>query len=243
MHVTRFGSALATALLTAALAGAAAADEAAVRKSMANLLGDAQPDSVQPSPVPGLFEVVVGARLYYMSEDGRYLFQGNVIDTTTRENITEAKQAAAKKVVMDKVSEDSMVVFAPEKYKHTITVFTDIDCGYCRKLHKEIADFNAEGIRVRYLFYPRAGVDSPSYQKAVSVWCADDRNQAMTDAKAGRPVETRTCDNPVREHMQLGGLMGVSGTPAIVMEDGQMLPGYIPAKRMAMFLNADTPAQ
>jgi thiol:disulfide interchange protein DsbC len=130
-----------------------------------------------------------------------------------------------------------MVIFAPEEYDHTITVFTDIDCGYCRKLHNEIDAFMAEGIRVRYLFYPRAGLGSPSYQKAVSVWCADDRKQALTDAKAGEPLPEKSCENPVADHMALGEAMGVTGTPAILLENGQLVPGYVPAKRMAAILN------
>jgi thiol:disulfide interchange protein DsbC len=136
------------------------------------------------------------------------------------------------------VPESEMVIFGADDAKHTITVFTDIDCGYCRKLHREIDDYNKENIRVRYLFYPRAGVGSPSYDKAVSVWCADDRKQAMTDAKSGKTLESKSCDNPVKGHLVLGELMGVNGTPAIVLESGELLPGYVPAKRMAQMLNS-----
>ena len=230
---------LAAILVSGAAVLNAHADEAAVKQAMTKLLPDVELDSVSESPVPGLFEVVIGPRVFYVSEDGHYLIQGNVIDTKTRENLTESKLAKAKKAAMDQVGEDTMIVFEPKASEHTITVFTDIDCGYCRKLHREINDFNQEGIRVRYLFYPRAGVGSPSYQKAVSVWCADDRLQAMTDAKAGKPLETKTCDNPVQDHMVLGELMGVTGTPAIVLEDGKLVPGYVPAKRMTKLLNAD----
>jgi len=215
------------------------ADEAAVRAGMAKLLPGVELDGVTAAPLPGLYEVTLGPRLFYVSEDGRYLIQGNLIDIESRENLTETKQAKAKKEAVEAMGEDKMVIFAPEKPAHTITVFTDIDCGYCRKLHREIEDYKKEGIAVRYLFYPRAGVGSPSYDKAVSVWCADDRNQAMTDAKTGKEVENRTCENPVQEHMALGKAMGVTGTPAIVLEDGEMLPGYVPAKRMAKFLTAD----
>lgn len=216
----------------------ARADEAAVRAGIGKLLPGVNLDSVAPAPVPGLYEVVMGPRLFYVSEDGRYLIQGAVIDIESRQNISEAKLAKAKKDALAQMNEDKMVIFAPDKPEHTITVFTDIDCGYCRKLHREIEDYNEEGISVRYLFFPRAGVGSPSYQKAVSVWCADDRNQAMTDSKAGKAVEDKTCDNPLQEHMLLGQAMGVTGTPAIVLEDGELLPGYVPAKRMAEFLKA-----
>lgn len=229
-----FGAALVLAFGTAAVE----ADEAAVRAAMAKLLPNVELDEVVKAPVPGLFEVLIGPRLFYVSDDGRYLIQGSIIDTKTREDLTEARQTVAKKAVMDKVGDDETIIFGPEKYDHTITVFTDIDCGYCRKLHQEIDDYKAEGIRVRYLFYPRAGIGSPSYQKAVSVWCADDRKKAMTDAKRGVPLDNKTCDNPVQDHMILGEAMGVTGTPAVVLEDGRLLPGYIPAKRMSAYLNA-----
>ncbi len=229
-----FGAALVLAFGTAAVE----ADEAAVRAAMAKLLPNVELDEVVKAPVPGLFEVLIGPRLFYVSDDGRYLIQGSIIDTKTREDLTEARQTVAKKAVMGKVGDDETIIFGPEKYDHTITVFTDIDCGYCRKLHQEIDDYKAEGIRVRYLFYPRAGIGSPSYQKAVSVWCADDRKKAMTDAKNGVPLDNKTCDNPVQDHMILGEAMGVTGTPAVVLEDGRLLPGYIPAKRMSAYLNA-----
>lgn len=208
-----------------------------VRQSLEKLLPGVTLDSIEESPVPGLYEVVVGPRVVYVSGDGRYLLQGSIIDVHTRTNITEVKQAEAKKAAMAQVSEDSMIVFSPKDYKHTMTVFTDIDCGYCRKLHQEMEDYNKEGIRVRYLFYPRAGVGSPSFQKAVNVWCAQDRHKAMTAAKAGEDVEVNNCENPVRTHLQLGEAMGVTGTPAIVLDSGEMLPGYIPAKRMGAYLN------
>lgn len=238
MNTKRLLGGVAAILALGGAASGAWADAEAVRAGIDKLLPGVKPDSVAASPVSGLYEVVMGPRLFYMSADGRYLIQGSVIDVRSRENITEAKLATAKKAAMERMGEDKMVIFAPEKPEHTITVFTDIDCGYCRKLHREIEDYNQEGIGVRYLFFPRAGVGSPSYQKAVSVWCSDDRKQALTDSKAGKAVENKTCDNPVQDHMLLGQAMGVTGTPAIVLEDGNMLPGYVPAKRMAEFLSA-----
>ena len=130
-----------------------------------------------------------------------------------------------------------MIVFAPKVVKHTVTVFTDIDCPYCRRLHKEVPAMNELGIKVRYLAFPRAGVHSPSFKEAVSVWCAKNPAQALTDAKAGKKVPEVTCDNPVLQHMALGEQVGVTGTPAMVLEDGRMLPGYIPATRLAQLLN------
>jgi thiol:disulfide interchange protein DsbC len=198
-----------------------------------------KPDSVAKAPVDGFFEVVFGPKVVYMSDDGRYLLQASIIDLDSDENLTETRRSAAVKSSLEKVGEAKMVSFGDkDKAKHTISVFTDIDCGYCRKLHSEMAAYNKAGIRVRYLFYPRAGLNTPSYDKAVSVWCADDRNAAMTKSKAGEKVPDKTCDNPVREHMQLGELMGVSGTPALVLPDGSLLPGYVPADRLSQYLDA-----
>ncbi|WP_089726585.1 DsbC family protein [Candidatus Thiosymbion oneisti] len=193
---------------------------------------------IKETPIKGLFEVVVGADVIYVSGDGKYMVDGRLIDLASQKDLTEPRRAMIRKQAVDQVGEDRMVIFAPDEYEHTITVFTDIDCGYCRKLHREIADYGAEGIRVRYLFFPRAGVDSDSFKKSVSVWCADDRRQAMTDAKAGKPVETKSCENPVQDHLELGKQVGVSGTPAILLESGDMVRGYVPAKRLAAMLNA-----
>jgi thiol:disulfide interchange protein DsbC len=136
-----------------------------------------------------------------------------------------------------KIKNVEMIIFSPDKTKHTITVFTDIDCPYCQKLHAEIEDYNKAGIEVRYLMFPRAGVDSPSYKKAISVWCANDSNKALTDAKQGKKVEAKTCENPIQSQMTVAQMVGVTGTPAIVLEDGEMLPGYRPVKEMSVVLD------
>jgi thiol:disulfide interchange protein DsbC len=135
------------------------------------------------------------------------------------------------------VSEDDMIIFEPKKTRHTITVFTDIDCGYCRKLHSEMQEFLDAGIRVRYMFFPRAGVGSNSYKKAVAVWCADDRKAALTAAKNNKAIEMKTCDNPLAEHMELVDKLGARGTPFIVLENGQTQPGYVPARQMSRILD------
>ena len=132
-----------------------------------------------------------------------------------------------------------MIIFKPETSKHFVSVFTDIDCGYCRKLHSEIDQYLAQGITVRYLFFPRAGKGSDSYAKAISVWCADDRQKALTDAKKGDSLAKKTCDNPVDQHMELGEAFGMSGTPMIVTEKGNVLPGYVPAAQLAKILSSE----
>jgi len=235
-------------ILLALFSAQAAADAAStIKKSLAKILPDYEVNSVHETPVKGLYEVLVGSDVIYVSGDGRYMVQGRMIDLDSKEDLTETsprlaearkKEAKERVAAVNKLGEDTMIVFAPPgKAEHTITVFTDIDCGYCRKLHGEIDGYLAQGIKVRYLFFPRAGVGTPSFDKAVSVWCADDRKSALTDAKAGKSVPDKKCDNPVKAQMELGEKLGVSGTPAIILDNGEMVPGYIPPKRLAAILN------
>lgn len=206
----------------------------ALKASLQQLLGGAVPDKVTPAPLKGLYEVAIGAQVIYMSADGRYLIQGDLVDVRKRENLTENHRRTVRREAVEKLGESSMVVFSPEedKVRHTVTVFTDIDCGYCRKLHAEMDQIIERGIRVRYLAYPRAGVGSGGYDKLVSVWCADDPLRAMTEAKAGKTLPPGDCANPVSEHYAMGRAVGVSGTPTIILENGDVLPGYLPAQRL-----------
>jgi thiol:disulfide interchange protein DsbC len=223
-------------------AGSATADVKAVQEALKQALPNLKPDAIEPSPVAGLYEVTVGPKLFYVSDDGKFLFQGSLVDIKAREDLTEKKQAGARLAALNKMGTDEMVVFKPKDGKHVAYVFTDIDCGYCRKLHSEIENYLKKGIEIRYLFFPRAGEGSESYFKAVSVWCAKDRNQALTKAKKGENIEKKTCDNPVDEHMALGVAMGANGTPMIVTEKGTILPGYVPADQLAAMLGEESAA-
>jgi len=209
-----------------------------VRESMNLLLPGLPLGEITPSPIAGIYEVVIGQKISYVSADGHYLIQGTLIDLELQKNLTEPRLNKIKADAMAALDENNMLSFGPKDAKHTVTVFTDIDCGYCRKLHKEIDSYGEKGIRIRYLFYPRAGVGSDSFKKAVSVWCADDSKQAMTLAKSGKPIELKTCDNPVQHDMKLGEQMGVNGTPAMVLENGKMIPGYVPAGRLGAILDS-----
>lgn len=224
-------------LFSVAVAQATNDSTADVKSALEKLLPGVKADSIQNTPIDGLFQVAFGPRVMYISEDGRYLIQGNMMDLTTRKNLTEPAQADAMLSSLGKVGEENMIVFKPEKEKYTATVFTDIDCGYCRKLHSQMDEYLAKGIKIRYLFFPRSGPDTESFNKSVSVWCADDRNEAMTIAKSGQSVESKTCSNPVRNHFELGMAMGVRGTPAIITDKGKLLPGYIPPDELAGYLN------
>lgn len=227
----------------ALLAVNAQADEKIVRETLLKAMPALQIDSVKSSPMKGIFEVTVGGDIVYVSEDGKYLLQGRLIDTATRTDLTEEKLSGARKIALDKLGEDKMIIFKPKIHTYTATVFTDIDCGYCRKLHSELDAYLAEGIEIRYLFYPRAGRGSDSYKKAVSVWCAKDRNAALTAAKKDQKVEQKICANPIDEHMALANSFDVKGTPMIVTEKGTVYPGYLPAKQLVEILKSEKEAK
>lgn len=228
-------------LLGVGLTAPAPADEATtIRAALAKVLPEHKPTSVKPSVVDGLYQVDIGPQVMFVTADGRYLIDGAIVDLETRENIADAAQFEARKRTMAGVSDDEAIIFAASDPKHQVTVFTDIDCGYCRKLHHEMDGYNEAGISVRYLFYPRSGSGSPSFDKAVSVWCAEDQRAAMTAAKNGEKVEDASCDNPVKDHMALGQQLGIRGTPAIVLESGEMVPGYVEPKRLLTLLDASS---
>ena len=208
------------------------ADEAAIREAMTKSMPSVKVDSVKPAVVKGLFEVVVGANIYYVSEDGKYLLQGRLVDVAARKDLTEEKLNVTRKLAIEKMGQANMIVFKPKITKYTVTIFTDIDCGYCRKLHSEIDQYLAQGITIQYLFFPRAGKGSDSYNKAVSVWCAEDRNAALTAAKKDQKLPEKTCTNPIDRHMQLAAEFDVKGTPMIISENGNVYPGYLPAKQL-----------
>jgi thiol:disulfide interchange protein DsbC len=208
-----------------------------IRQALVRVTGDAVPDAIEPSPATGLYEVTFGPKLFYVSRDGRYLIQGNMVDLQTLQNLTEEREKVLRKDAIEAIGEENMVIFPAKNPQHEITVFTDVDCTYCRKLHSEINDINRRGITVRYLFFPRSGPDTPSYYKSESVWCAKDRNKALTDAKAGKTLEEKRCDNPIDKHLALVSELGLRGTPAIVLEDGTVFPGYMPADKLEALVN------
>jgi len=185
----------------------------------------------------GLYEVLMNGDILYFTKDARYAIQGDIISLKSRENLTEKRRTGLRKQALDHANEKDMIIYTPKKTDYTVTVFTDIDCGYCRKLHSQMAQYNALGIRIRYMAFPRAGLDSESYDKAVEVWCAKDRKQAMTDAKNGQTVNAEKCENPVKAQYELGRRLGVRGTPALFLDSGEMLPGYVPPKRLKKLLD------
>ena len=215
------------------------ADEAAIRKALSLAMPASKVDSIKPAVIKGLYEAAVGANIYYVSEDGKYLIQGRLVDIAARKDLTEEKLNGTRKLAIENMGKENMIIFAAKIPKYTVTIFTDIDCGYCRKLHSELDQYSAQGITIQYLFFPRAGKGSDSYNKAVSVWCADDRNAALTAAKKDKSIAVKTCDNPIDKHMKLAEDFDVKGTPMIVTEVGNILPGYLPAKQLVEALESE----
>jgi len=213
-----------------------ASDISDIKEKLAVIMPSVKIENIKPLDNTGLYEAVINGEIIYFSKDARYVFQGDVIELEKRQNITELKRVELRKQTLASVDEAQMIIYEPKKTAHTLTVFTDIDCGYCRKLHQQMAEYNALGIRIRYMAFPRAGVDSESYNKAVDVWCAKDRKQALTDAKNGKEVNSESCNSPIQAQYELGRRLGVTGTPALFLENGQMLPGYVPPKRLKEIL-------
>jgi thiol:disulfide interchange protein DsbC len=213
-------------------APAPASNDAALRALIAKAYPGVQIEGIRPSPLPGFREVVAGGRVVYVSADGKYMMQGNLVRLQDKENLTQASEAVLRKASLNAAGADRRIIFAPPNPKYRVTVFTDIDCGFCRKLHAQVPEYNKRGIAIEYLFFPRAGIGSKAFDDAVSVWCAPDRLKAMTDAKAGRPVKKTTCKNPITADYQLGQRVGVDGTPAIYTQDGTQIGGYLPPDDM-----------
>lgn len=205
-----------------------------VRKSVTAALPHIDPKAITPSTAPGLYQVQKGSDYGYVTSDGRYLIRGDMMDLVTGEEVTEKQREGARLAVLKQFGPDQTIEFAPKDAKHVVTVFTDIDCGYCRKLHAEVAEYNKAGIAIHYLFYPRSGPQTPSFQQAQAVWCSKDRKEALTQAKRGVHINTpTTCSNPVQAHYDAGDALGINATPMLVLEDGELVRGYVPAKALA----------
>lgn len=222
--------------LAASVALAADPDQA-IRATLTKLQPDMPIEAIAESPMTGLYQVhLKGGRLLYASADGQFLMQGNLYQIKGEDAVNLTRQAESKGVAreIESIPLKEMVVFAPKTpAKAHITVFTDTDCGYCQKLHSEVPELNRRGIEVRYVAFPRQGVGSHGYNTLVSVWCAKDRQAAMDKAKAREDLPAASCDNPVAKQYEVGQLVGVTGTPTVVLGNGEVIPGYQPAPQLA----------
>jgi len=242
MRPTPFTVFCAIAILLMGSSAAIAADDAqleAVRVKINAMFDEIAPENVSRSPVDGWYTVHKGSVVAYVSEDGRYLLQGDMIDLDQQINLSEKTRNVSRREVMSSLTDDQVILFSPAEVKHTVTVFTDVDCTYCRKLHDQIDEYMAAGIEIRYLLYPRKGPASQSWNTSEDVWCARDRNSALTAAKLGRSFETNRCDSSaITKHYMLGQNVGLTGTPAIVFSDGTLLSGYLPPASLASRLDS-----
>jgi thiol:disulfide interchange protein DsbC len=208
--------------------------------AVASHLPGAHAGDLRTTPIPGIYEFRQGAELVYVTADGRYGFAGDLYRLVDRNNLSDARRRELRLDLLRAVPEASMVVFAPPQTKYTITVFTDVDCTYCRALHKQIAEYNRLGVKVRYLFFPRSGPNTESWSKAEQVWCSADRQAALTQAKLGVALKSAVCKpNPVAAQYALGRAIGLTGTPGIVTESGELLPGYAPPDELVQELQQD----
>src|SRR4051812_6997417 len=218
-------------LVFAAVAQAADEDPRAV---IAKQFPGTRVEDVRPTPVAGLYELTHGADIVYVTADGKYALSGDLLNlANNNDNITESRRRAIRAQLINAVPESEMLVFGPQNPKYTVTVFTDVDCAYCRQLHSQIADYNRLGIRVRYMFYPRTGPNTESWTKAEEVWCSSNRNEALTQAKRGVPLKVEICPNPVARHYALGQGFALQGTPAIVTSGGELIGGYMTPVELA----------
>ena len=214
-----------------------------VRARVVAKLPGATPDDVSASPIPGLYEVTMGGLIAYVSEDGKYLVSGSVYDLDTQMNLTASRRNAARAKALAAASESQMIVFGPQNAKMTVTVFTDIDCGFCRKFHNQIAEVNKAGVRVRYLMYPRTGPGTESWRKAEQVWCSADRRDALTRAKRGEPLKAKACgDGAIKTQYELGSDLGVEGTPAIFTQTGDYIGGFLTPEELVNSVQASQKA-
>lgn len=199
----------------------------AVTEAVRKLAPHAAIQSITQTPIPGLYQVIASGQVVYVSADGRYMLQGNAYDLKTHTDLSDAQMDRLRRAALASVSPAQMIRYAPAHPKYTVTVFTDIDCPYCREFHRHIAEYNAAGIAVDYLFWPRTGLNTSSAAKAIAVWCAADRKAAFTAAKAGVDPKPATCANPVKHDFELGLDLGVDGTPTIIASNGALIGGYV----------------
>lgn len=213
-----------------------------VQEKVSERFPEIHAEHVFPGPLDGWYTIRKGAIIAYVSGDGRYLMQGDMIDLDEEVNLTERSRNEARRSLMSSYPEEQMIVFSPEEKRFSVAVFTDIDCTFCRRLHNQMDEYLAAGIEVRYLLYPRNGPTSPSWAKAEDVWCAADRNQALTAAKSDRDFDTREC-NPeiISTHYSMGQDVGLRGTPALVFPDGSLISGYLTPSQMVEALASMEP--
>ena len=209
--------------------------QASFYKALQRIMPNIPPSNVEKSELNGVLKVSYGPKQYYITYDGQYLLGSLININTGKDAISDSRRKQRIAAIDDAFSEEDMIVYGSSNYKYTITVFTDVGCSYCREMHENIEGFIRNGIRVRYLFYPRSGMASRDARIAESIYCTTDRNSALTDAKNGLHVEQNKCDNPVHRSYVMGRMIGLKGTPSVILENGHLIEGMLtPAKLLAL---------
>jgi thiol:disulfide interchange protein DsbC len=208
-----------------------------ITKKLQELFSNINELELTESSMPDVYQFWAGPNLNFVTYRNGHIMLGEVYDTNRRVSLADEAKSGRVKNILDSIDESKMIIYGPENPKRVVNVFTDIDCGYCRRLHSEVSLLNEAGIQVRYLAFPRGfgsqGKNNVSYKKYVSVWCSDDRKAAMTASKSGKIIPTKVCDTPIEETYQLGVELGLRGTPYIIYDDGSVEErGYLPAKQM-----------
>jgi thiol:disulfide interchange protein DsbC len=203
-----------------------------LRGELARSIPEAASGTLRASPVAGLYELDLNGELVYVSADGKFLVLGDIVDIKARTNLTRAQRERSIARALDAIGEQNMIVIGPAKARRIVTVFTDVDCPYCVRLHQEVPELNRNGVKVRYLLYPRSGLGGETFKRSVAVWCAADRAKAIGIAKAGGKLDMKSCDNPVQKHFELGMKLHIEGTPAVFLDDGRQVGGYLPAAKL-----------
>ncbi len=198
---------------------------------------------ISQTPIPGVLELLSEGQIFYLTPDATYLLEGSLINLDSQVNLTNQRKGKVHMASINAMSEINMLIFNPENKEATraMTVFTDTSCPYCSKLHAEIDELLNAGVKVRYLLYPRAGLESAAYKELQSVWCAEDPQAAMTAAKKGDSIEEKVCENPIKQHVALARQVGLRGTPLIYLDSGEMVNGYRPAKELVKLIQESQP--
>lgn len=223
-----------SAFVTSSWLYAGPSPEEKIRSNLKQHFPELTIDEISKSPVNDLYQVTAGSSVLYVTSDGRYAVSGDLIDLENAQtNLTENTRKAARLKGLKNLGEENMIIFSPKDPKYTVTVFTDVDCGYCRKLQSDMAKLNDLGIAIRYLAFPRTGPNSPTYEKMLKIWCAKDKKQALSSASQDKPlIGTECTNNNVAKEFQFGLMVGVTGTPTMIFEDGTLFPGYLPPEKL-----------
>jgi len=229
-----------------ALPAHATDDTAQLAELRANLqqnLAEIPVDHLAATPVPGIFEIISEGRVYYVDKTASFLFDGSLVDLQARKNLTEVSMTAQNLRYIDAIGEQNMLIYKSETTAPTrsMTVFTDLGCPFCQRLHSELDILLEAGVVVRYLLFPRDGLNTTAHKNLESVWCANDQHAALTAAKAGQPVAAASCENPITKHVLLAQQLELSATPMIYLDDGQRINGYLDANTLLEVINESTP--